>query len=252
MAAKEKGGEMKHNPLVVALDVPTGAQAMELVAQLRGLVGMFKIGNQLFTAEGPKIVRQIIGAGEEVFLDLKFHDIPQTVAMAGVEAARLGVRIFNLHALGGRAMMQRTSEAIRETAARESIPCPIVLGVTVLTSHDQASVGEVGIDVPIADEVIRLARLCAAAGINGVVASPQEIVPLREAVSEPGFVILTPGVRPAGAARDDQSRIMTPGEAIRAGADYLVVGRPITSAAEPAGAAEKIVEEIELAARSDV
>jgi orotidine-5'-phosphate decarboxylase len=124
--------------------------------------------------------------------------------------------------------------------------------VTVLTSHDQASVGEIGINLPIADEVIRLARLCAEAGVNGVVASPQEIVPLRGAIADPGFIILTPGVRPAGAARDDQSRIMTPGEAIRAGADYLVVGRPITSAGEPAAAAEKILEEIELAARSDV
>lgn len=243
---------MKHNPLIVALDVPDGARAEALVSRLRGLAGMFKIGKQLFTAEGPAIVRRIVEGGHEVFLDLKFHDIPQTVAMAGVEAARLGVRIFNLHALGGRAMMARTVEAVGEAAAREGFAKPIILGVTVLTSHDQASLGEVGIDEPIEDEVIRLARLCASAGIDGVVASPQEIRPLREGIEKPGFVIVTPGVRPAGSSRDDQSRVLTPGEAIRAGADYLVIGRPITGAEDPARAAEKILEEIELAAHPDV
>lgn len=243
---------MKRNPLVVALDVPTGARAMELVGQLRGRVGMFKIGKQLFTAEGPAIVRRIIETGEDVFLDLKFHDIPNTVAAAGVEAARLGVRIFNLHALGGRTMMQRTVEAVAEWAVRERVEPPLILGVTVLTSHDQASLDEVGIGESVEAEVIRLARLCAGAGIGGVVASPREIAPIREAVRAEGFVILTPGVRPAGAARDDQSRVMTPGEAVRAGADFLVVGRPVTAAADAAAAAEKILEEVELAARSDV
>ncbi|MCW5969863.1 MAG: orotidine-5'-phosphate decarboxylase [Blastocatellales bacterium] len=243
---------MKTNPLVVALDVPTGAQAMEIVEALGATVGMFKIGKQLFTAEGPAIVRRIIDAGRRVFLDLKFHDIPNTVAAAGVEAARLGVSMFNVHALGGGAMMRRTSEAVSEAAAREGFPPPIILGVTVLTSHDQTSLDEIGIRDTVENEVTRLARLCAESGINGVVASPLEIAAVRAAVDKPGFVILTPGVRPAGAARNDQSRVMTPGEAVRAGADFLVVGRPITGAQDVRAAAEIILEEIELAAAADV
>lgn len=235
------------NPIVVALDVDTSEQALSLVERLRGTVGMFKVGKQLFTAAGPDIVRRIIGMGEQVFLDLKFHDIPNTVAKAGIEAARLGVSIFNVHAMGGSKMMRATVDALTETVEREGIARPLILGVTVLTSHTQESLSEVGIERKLEDEVVALAQLCETSGINGVVASPQEIVPIRKAVDNPGFVILTPGVRPAGAALNDQSRVMTPGEAITAGANFLVVGRPITAADDPVMAASKILEEIEQA-----
>jgi orotidine-5'-phosphate decarboxylase len=234
--------------LVVALDVESAAQALALVERLRGLAGMFKIGKQLFTAAGPDLVRRITGMGEQVFLDLKFHDIPNTVARAGAEATRLGVRIFNLHALGGSAMMRATVEAVSQTVERESLPRPLILGVTVLTSHTQQSLTEVGVQSTVEEEVIRLARLCEASGLDGVVASPHEITPVRSVAGRPEFVILVPGVRPPGAARHDQSRVMTPAEAVRLGADYLVVGRPITEAEDAAQAARKIVEEIEQAA----
>lgn len=235
------------NPIVVALDVDTAEQALSLVERLRGTVGMFKVGKQLFTAVGPDVVRQIIGMGEQVFLDLKFHDIPNTVAKAGIEAARLGVSIFNVHAMGGSKMMRAVADAVSETAEREGIPQPLILGVTVLTSHTQESLNEVGIERRLEEEVVALAQLCEKSGINGVVASPQEIVPIRKAVDNRAFVILTPGVRPAGAALNDQSRVMTPGEAIKAGATFLVVGRPITAADDPVMAAQQILEEIEQA-----
>lgn len=233
--------------IVVALDVETAAQALALVEQLRGQVGMFKIGKQLFTVAGPDIVRQIIGLGEQVFLDLKFHDIPHTVASAGVEAARLGVSIFNVHALGGSAMMRATVDAMNAAAERENLTKPLILAVTILTSHDQSSLHEIGLERSIPEQVIRLAELADKSGINGVVASPLEIAPLRAAIANPNFVILTPGVRPVGAALHDQKRVLTPGEAVKAGADYLVIGRPITGAENPAAAAQKIREEIELA-----
>lgn len=233
------------NPIVVALDVDTAAEALSLVERLRGTVGMFKVGKQLFTAAGPDIVRRIIGLGEQVFLDLKYHDIPNTVAKAGVEAARLGVSIFNVHAMGGSKMMRATVDAVTEAAEREGLATPLILGVTVLTSHTQESLSEIGIERRLEDQVVALAQLCETSGINGVVASPQEIVPIRKAVDNPDFVILTPGVRPAGAALNDQSRVMTPGEAIQAGANFLVVGRPITAAENPVAAAKKILEEIE-------
>lgn len=240
------------NPIVVALDVDTSAQALHLVAQLRGSVGMFKVGKQLFTAAGPDVVRQIIALGERVFLDLKFHDIPNTVAKAGIEAARLGVSIFNVHALGGAKVLRATVEAVTEAAERERMPRPLILGVTVLTSHTPESLREVGIEKDLADEVVTLARLCDAAGLDGVVASPQEIVIIRDAVKRSDFIILTPGVRPTGTALDDQSRVMTPAEAVRAGANFLVVGRPITAAVDPGAAARKILEEIEPASVKDV
>lgn len=233
------------NPIVAALDVDTASQALSLVESLRGTVGMFKIGKQLFTAAGPEIVRKITSIGEKVFLDLKYHDIPNTVAKAGVEAARLGVSIFNLHALGGGTMMRAAVEAVNEAVKREGIARPIILGVTVLTSHTRESLAEIGIERRIEDQVVSLARLCDECGVDGVVASPLEIVPIRKAVTNPGFVILTPGVRPAGSSRDDQSRIMTPAEAIASGANLIVIGRPIIAAPDPAAAARKIYEEIE-------
>ncbi|MCI0338845.1 MAG: orotidine-5'-phosphate decarboxylase [Acidobacteria bacterium] len=218
---------------------------MTLVSSLRGIVGMFKVGKQLFTAAGPDIVRGIVEMGERVFLDLKFHDIPNTVAKAGIEAARLGVSIFDLHAMGGSQMMRLTAEAVKKTAELEKIDRPLILGVTVLTSHTQASLNEVGIERKLEDEVVCLAQLCEASGIDGVVASPHEIIPIRNAMKNPNFIILTPGVRPAGSALNDQRRVMAPAEAIRAGANYLVVGRPITEAEDPVNTAKKILAEIE-------
>jgi orotidine-5'-phosphate decarboxylase len=235
------------NPLVIALDLDSPDQALSLVDCLRGVAGMFKVGKQLFTAAGPEVVRKIIGMGEHVFLDMKFHDIPNTVAMAGVEATRLGVSVFNVHAMGGAKMMLAVNDAVTETAEREKITRPLILGVTVLTSHTQDSLKEIGIERNLEDEVVNLARLSAASGLDGVVASPLEIAPIRSAVEDSGFVILTPGVRPAGASLDDQKRVTTPAEAIRAGANFLVIGRPITAANDPVAAAWKILDEINLA-----
>jgi orotidine-5'-phosphate decarboxylase len=232
------------NPLVVALDFDSPDQALVLVERLRGVAGMYKVGKQLFTAAGPEIVRKIIAMGEQVFLDLKFHDIPNTVAMAGVEAARLGVSVYNVHAMGGSKMMRAVNDAVTETAERESMDRPLILGVTVLTSHSQDSLKEVGIDRRLEDEVVNLARLCAASGLDGVVASPLEIAPIRSAIEDSNFVILTPGVRPAGASFDDQSRVMTPAEAVSAGANFIVIGRPITAANDPIAAARRILSEI--------
>ena len=240
------------NPLVVALDLDTAAQALALVEQLRGVAGMFKVGKQLFTAAGPDIVRQIIALGESVFLDLKFHDIPNTVAKAGIEAARLGVSIFNVHASGGSQMLRTVTQEVAAASEKEGFARPQILGVTVLTSMTTEAFAELGITRSLSEQVIHLAQLCDAAGIDGVVASPHEILPIRQAVPNPNFVVLTPGVRPAGAALNDQARVMTPGEAIKAGASYLVIGRPIIAASDPRGAAEKILEEIELAGSGNV
>lgn len=230
--------------LVVALDVDRPTRALELFDSLRDYVGVFKIGMQLFTAAGPEIVRQIVSRGGRVFLDLKYHDIPNTVAAAGVEATRLGVSIFNIHAPGGSEMMKRTADAVAETAARESLMKPIVIGVTVLTSVDQETLGQIGIDDEPQSVVKRLAVLAHTSGLDGVVASAQEIKIIREAVPRSGFVIVTPGMRSAADSSDDQRRVMTVGQAISAGADYVVVGRPILNAESPAKAARAFLREI--------
>jgi len=235
---------MIDNPLVVALDVESADRALSLVEQLSGIAGMFKVGKELFTAAGPDVVRKIIALGERVFLDLKFHDIPNTVAKAGIQAVHLGVSIFNLHALGGSIMMRTTVESVKELAERERITKPLILGVTVLTSHSQDTLNEIGIVREMAEEVVGLAQLCEASGLDGVVASPHEIAQIRSAVSSPNFVILTPGVRPLGAASNDQTRILTPAEAIDAGANFIVIGRPITGANDPVAAANSILSEI--------
>jgi len=235
----------RKNKLIVALDVKTAAEAQRLIDMLRGIAGMFKIGSQLFTATGPEFVRNIVDSGERVFLDLKFHDIPNTVAAAGVEAARLGVAIFNVHAAGGMEMMRRTAEAVAESTQAEGILKPSVIGVTVLTSTDQTTLAEVGWSLNPESLVQRLALLAESAGLDGVVASPREIGIVRSAVEKPGFIVVTPGVRPQGADLGDQSRVTTPAEAVAAGADYLVVGRPIIDAPDPAKAAWQIVEEME-------
>jgi orotidine-5'-phosphate decarboxylase len=238
---------MNSKKLIVALDVDTADKARELVSALRGVVGMFKIGSQLFTAAGPDLVREIVNSGERVFLDLKFHDIPNTVAAAGVEATRLGVSIFNVHAAGGSEMMRRTVEAVAECVADEGLTKPQIIAVTVLTSSNETTLVEVGYSSTPAEAVVRLAALADAAGMDGVVASPQEVRLVRQAVRTPNFIIVTPGVRPAGSAPGDQSRFTTPREAIEAGADYIVVGRPILAAADPVQAARQIIQEMEIA-----
>jgi orotidine-5'-phosphate decarboxylase len=231
--------------MIVALDVATECRARELVDSLRGMVGMFKIGPQLFTEAGPKIVREIASEGNRVFLDLKFHDIPNTVASAAVAATRLGVSIFNVHAAGGREMMRRTADAVSEVATSEGIRRPSVIAVTVLTSCDATTLSEVGMGSEPETQVRRLSQLAEAGGMDGVVASPHEVALVRSTVRSSGFLIVTPGVRPAWATLDDQKRVTTPAQAIRSGADYIVVGRPITGAKDPVGSVRKILEEME-------
>ena len=233
-----------NNKLIVALDVETAAQARELFAALRESAGMFKIGSQLFTAEGPGIVREIVGAGSRVFLDLKFHDIPNTVAAAARAAARLGVTLFNVHASGGREMMRRAAEAAAETAAREGLVRPSLLAVTVLTSTDAAALAETGLTLTPEVQAARLARLAAECGADGVVASAREIKQVRSVVARGDFLVVTPGVRQRDAAHDDQKRVMTPADAVRAGADYIVMGRSIINAPDPAAAARAVADEM--------
>ncbi len=234
----------KADPLVLALDVDNDREALGIVAELKGSVGMFKVGHQLFTAYGPDIVRRIVDSGARVFLDLKYHDIPNTVAKASAEAVKLGVSMFNVHSLGGMDMMKAAVEAAKETAEKHNLPAPTLLAVTILTSMEEKNMRkELKITRSLQREVSHLARLARRAGMHGVVASPRELAMLRRAVRGE-FVILTPGVRPAGSDKDDQKRVMTPGEAIQAGADYIVVGRPVLQAIDRKAAVEKILEEI--------
>jgi orotidine-5'-phosphate decarboxylase len=234
--------------LILALDIDDSAAALALVEELRDLVGVFKVGHQLFTAFGPDIVRRVIDKGGKVFLDLKYHDIPNTVAKAAAEAVKLGVSIFNVHAMGGLDMMRAAVESARDTAAFRNRSMPTVLAVTVLTSMDEKGLrSELKINRSLPRTVSHYARLAQRAGLHGVVASPQEIRLLRRAIRQP-LVILTPGVRPAWAAKDDQKRVMTPGDAVDAGADYIVVGRPVLTASDRRAAVQNILQEI--AARS--
>ena len=229
--------------IIVALDVAERSSALRLVESLSGLVGMFKVGSQLFTAEGPGLVREIVEAGERVFLDLKFHDIPNTVAGSAEAAARLGVSIFNVHAMGGAEMMRAAAHAVKDRGILW-MTRPAVLGVTVLTSMDAGNLNDVGIESDVNTEVVRLATLARDSGLDGVVASPREIRLIREFVASEGFIILTPGIRPSWAATGDQKRIATPLDAIRDGADFMVIGRAITDSKDPRAAAERILEEI--------
>jgi len=221
-------------PVFVALDVPTKAEALQLAQLLKPHVGGLKIGLELFCSAGPTIVEEI--GAPSVFLDLKFHDIPNTVAGASRAAARLGVKIFNVHCLGGLEMMKAGADAAREINGDTKI-----IGVTILTSHDAAQLGRIGLDEEPATAVRRLALLAREAGLDGVVCSPQEIEAVRQECG-PDFLLVTPGVRPAGAALGDQKRVMTPQQALQAGADWLVVGRPITAAADPVAAAAAIMD----------
>ncbi len=228
------------NPIIVALDVPTAERALELAGQLAGVVGAFKIGKELFTAAGPDIVRRVRTTGAAVFLDLKFHDIPNTVASAVRAAVRLDVQMLTIHAIGGVAMMRAAEEAAHEEAVKRNSLPPLVLGVTVLTSMDDPTLAELGILATAAQQVERLARLAAGAGLRGLVCSPLEIALLRNVV--PSTVqLVTPGIRPAGADKGDQKRTLTPAEAIAAGANWLVIGRPIIAAPDPVAAARAIL-----------
>jgi len=231
--------------LVLALDVNNFKKAEELVDKLTDYVGVFKIGNQLFTAEGTKVIKMVQEKGGKVFLDLKFHDIPNTVARAAEVVSKLGVYIFDIHTSGGYEMMKATVEASKKLSFALGISKPLILGVTLLTSINQEILEkEIGIKKSLEEQVVHLAKLAEAAGLDGVVASPWEIKALRAACGE-GFVILTPGIRPAGKSDDDQKRIMTPQEAIKLGADFIVIGRPITNATNPVKASQEILKEME-------
>lgn len=231
------------NPIIFALDVGSWDEAQQFVEELREWVWGFKIGKELFTWMGPKVVEMVQERGGNVFLDLKYHDIPATVAKASTTATRLGVSMFNLHALGGLEMMRAAVEASREVAHKEGLSSPVILGVTVLTSLREGDLRTVGISKPLEEEVVQLALLAQQAGLDGVVASPLEIKPLRQACGE-DMVVVTPGVRPHKGTRHDQARVMTPHEAVEAGADFVVIGRPIRDAKDPLKATQKILHEI--------
>ncbi len=228
--------------LIVALDVSSSAEARKIVNCLGESVQLYKVGMQLYTAEGPQIVRDLVASGRKVFLDLKYHDIPNTVAGAVTESARLGASMLTVHACGGTKMLQAAVDA-----AREKDPSLKVLAVTVLTSMDDQDLNETGVHGQVVDQVVWLASLALEAGCAGVVSSAREVKTLRTKLGG-DFLAVTPGVRPAGAAHEDQVRVVTPAEAIAAGATHIVVGRPITAAANPAAEAVKILQELEMRA----
>jgi orotidine-5'-phosphate decarboxylase len=223
--------EMPGDPrVIVALDLPDAEQAAQFVARLQPGSCRLKIGKELFTREGPELVRRMAGEGFDVFLDLKFHDIPNTVARACAAAAALDVWMLNVHASGGRKMMEAARTALDENTGRR----PLLIAVTVLTSMGAEDLRELGLDIEPVEQVSRLAGLAKACGLDGVVSSPREAEVLRAQMG-PNFKLVTPGVRPKGASRDDQARVLSPAQAIRSGSDYLVIGRPITRATDPVG-----------------
>ena len=242
---------MKNKKLIIALDVETPARALNLVNQLHGVAGMFKVGSQLFTAAGPQIVRDILAHDSKVFLDLKFHDIPHQVAGAARSAAELGVSLFTIHASGGAEMMRAAVDSVNEVAAKSGVRSKI-LAISVLTSIDATILTQIGVTSTPAESVLRLVKLAEASGVDGVVASPQEIESIRQTISNPEFLVVTPGIRPSANEAGDQKRIATPGAAIKAGASYLVVGRPITGATDPLAAAQGIIADMELTNKGGV
>ena len=227
--------------IIVSLDFADTAPALDLVHKLDRSLCRLKVGKELFTRSGPAFVKQLIGLGYEVFLDLKFHDIPATVAGACSAAANLGVWMINVHAAGGERMLAAARASVDKQRKR-----PLLIAVTVLTSLNDADLRQVGVQKPVAEQVLGLARLAAACGLDGVVCSAQEAVLMRQELGK-DFILVTPGIRPSGSARDDQQRIMTPAEAIKAGSDYLVIGRPVTQAADPLRVLMEIDEEIKKA-----
>jgi orotidine-5'-phosphate decarboxylase len=245
--AKEKSNLAAKDKLIVALDVETPDRALELVRQLHSVAGMFKVGSQLFTSAGPQIVKDIIALDSKVFLDLKFHDIPHQVAGAAHAAAELGVSLFTVHASGGSEMMRRAVESVSDVAERKQGVRSKILAISVLTSIDATILSQIGITNTPEESVLRLVRLAENSGVDGVVASSQEITTIRRAVPKSSFLIVTPGIRPSTSEQEDQKRVATPRAAITAGASYLVVGRPITGAPNPVEAAHQIVAEMERA-----
>ncbi len=225
--------------LIVALDVSTAVAEQKIVAAVGDSALTYKVGMQLYTAEGPQLVRDLVSSGRRVFLDLKYHDIPNTVATAVREAAQLGVSMLTVHASGSQRMLRAAVDAARTVS-----PSLIVLGVTVLTSMDESDLEKIGVPGTVTDEVLRLARLALASGCQGIVTSAREAAKLRAELGDE-FALVTPGVRPAGSGHEDQVRVVTPAEAIAAGASHIVVGRPITGAADPAAAARAILAEID-------
>ena len=228
------------NPIIAALDVPTAEAALELAQQLAPVVGAFKIGSELFTSAGPQIVRSIRAMGPLVFLDLKFHDIPNTVAKAVAAAVQLDVQMLTVHTSGGMEMLKAAEQAAQETAWRLGHSPPLVLGVTVLTSLDAGALKEIGLDANVDYQVRRLATVATKAGLRGLVCSPLEVAKLRQALP-PATQLVTPGIRTGAEKADDQKRTLTAREALDAGANWLVIGRPIYAAADPRAAAEKII-----------
>jgi len=232
------------NPIIVALDVPTAREALELAEELGPVVGAFKIGKQLFVSEGPDVVRKLKETGTKIFLDLKFHDIPNTVSKAVQSAIDLGVDMLTVHTSGGSEMLAAAEKTSTETAAVLGIDSPLILGVTVLTSMDDANLAELGIQEETHGQVVRLAKLAASSGLRGLVCSPQEIKLLREELGNQ-IQLVTPGIRAESSPADDQKRTMSPAEAVKAGASWLVIGRPITLAEDPRAAAIEILNSID-------
>lgn len=231
------------NPIIAALDVSTAEQALKLAHEIAPAVGAFKIGGELFTSAGPDIVRRVRDTGAAVFLDLKFHDIPNTVAKSVAAAVRLDVQMLTLHTSGGAEMMRAAEKSAQETALQSGRNAPLVLGVTVLTSSDNSTLSEIGCEPNVAKQVERLASLAAKAGLRGLVCSPLEIAALRQILPKE-FQLVTPGIRTGAEKADDQKRTLTPREAMDAGASWLVVGRPIYAAPNPRQAAESILNSL--------
>ncbi len=231
------------NPIIVALDVPTAEAAMKLVEQLAPVCGGFKVGSELYTSAGPDIVRRIRGLGAPVFLDLKFHDIPNTVAKAVSAAVQLDVQMLTVHASGGVEMLKAAEHVAQECASQLGHAPPLVLGVTVLTSLDTAALSQIGLDPNVSRQVGRLANLATQAGLRGLVCSPREVAEVRQLVPASTQLVI-PGIRAQTAPADDQKRTLTAREALALGANWLVIGRPICAAADPRAAAEKILKEI--------
>lgn len=229
--------------LIIALDVDSADEARAIVDELKGSVGAFKIGLRLFTAEGPKFVRELCEKGIKIFLDLKYHDIPNTVAQAGAEAAKLGVWMFNIHASGGQDMMKATADAVAEYCDSSGTERPMVIAVTVLTSSDEKTLGSIGVNNNVDDQVVSLSRLAKDSGLDGVVASAREASLIKDLVGK-DLLIVTPGIRPLFATNDDQKRVMTAKQAIECGSDHLVVGRPVIRSADRKKAVADLTAEI--------
>lgn len=230
--------------IILALDVSDFDEAVDIVQKFKDEVDIFKVGNELFTSVGPRIVKQIHLMGKKVFLDLKFHDIPNTVSKAVLAAARLGVFIVNVHALGGLEMMKRAADSVREFSLKNNMERPRLIGVTILTSIDQQTLrDELGVELRMSAQVKHLAGLAQQAGLDGVVAAPDDIEMIRSRFGT-NFLIITPGIRPSWAAADDQKRTMTPAKAVSLGSDYLVIGRSILAQADPMDALRKIQDEV--------